>query len=309
MRQQYGLDVTTEPVSSMKTNVVKPGISVHFEGSGAAPTVYPEDYLPQLKSGMDVSTIAAGLSKAIYQAHMEGPKMPDLSLEELQKHVRLALVNSERNAELLKTTPHFEIGDVSAIPRWYITEGIGEDAAASFVVSNKLASNLGLTPDEILQIARENTLSQEFSVMRMSEMMRDMMIKDGMDPSMVDAMVPADTLPMLVITTPNKLDGASCVLSESVMEEARETLEAEEIVILPSSRHEVIAIAKTEETDLRYLSNMVREINGSSVAAEDFLSDNPMRWDGHKLKMLFSEPKMDTPVLEAPKMTLKMGGF
>ena len=305
MERLYGLHVTTEPRITLKTNGERQGISVHFEDSNVAPTIYTEGLFRQYQEGADIKNLAEKISQMVYQAHQEEPQMPTLSPEAAKEHVRLALVNTERNAEMLKTTPHFELGDISAIPRWYISE------EASFVVSTKLASQMEMTPEEVLKMAKENTIRQQYSLQKMSDLLKNLMVQDGMDPTMAESLTPDDNLPMYVITCSSQLDGASCILNEAVLEEAREKIGTDSMIILPSSRHEVIVIPETDDTDPIALANMVREINGSTVSAEDFLSDNILAWDGRKLRMLFQEPEMASPQVEMPKVSMKMrmGGF
>lgn len=302
MKQQYGLQVAAEPHMTLKTNGERQALSIRFEKSAVSPTIYTEDLFRQYQSGTDIDDIAKKVSLVVHQAHIAGPQMPEFSIEEARKHIRLAVVNTERNAQLLKTTSHFEIGDISAIPRWYI------DDEASFIVSSSLAAQMGMTSDEILQLARENTLAQEYSVMKMSDMIKEIMINDGMDPDLAEMLMPEETLPLYVITGKNqRLDGASCILNDAVLEDARQQLDTDSMIVLPSSRHEVIVLAESEDTDPISLGSMVREINGSTVSQEDFLSDNIMKWDGRKLKMVFPEPAMEAPTMEAPRMTMRMG--
>ena len=43
---------------------------------------------------------------------------------------------------------------------------------------------------------------------------------------------------------------------------------------------------------------MVQEINGTEVAPEERLSDNIMKYDGHKLSLVGESFKMETPTAD-----------
>lgn len=313
MRENYNLHVTVTPNSVLKadnSNIEKKSITMKFDDALPAPMINFEKLYSDYLFGVDMPVLVGNTAKMLYASRQQSLEIPVPTKGEAMKHVRLAMVNNERNSKILKEVPHFEVGDISGIPRWYITEGVPEGSSASFIVNKKIAASMGFTSDEILKVAHENTLKHPFVIQSMDEILRKTMASDGMDPAMIDAMIPEMELPMLVITSENQLDGASCLMSEPALEEARQRLGTDEVICLPSSRHEIIMIPADERTDTEALASMVREINGNgTVAAEDFLSDNPLKWDGHKLQMLMQEPVMEAPVVEAPKLAMKMGGF
>ena len=95
---------------------------------------------------------------------------------------------------------------------------------------------------------------------------------------------------MLVITNEQALDGAVFAGRPDVLEEAREMLGCKEIMILPSSKHEILAIP-SDLTSARDAEEMVTEINRSQVADQDVLSDHVYKYDGEALQRVETETR------------------
>lgn len=300
MNAIYGVDVIAQVSPVLKTNGEQLGINVHFNDSNIAPTVYPEKVFEQYQEGFSLKEIADRMSKSVFYAHKQSPEIPDFTLEEAKKSITLTLVNTERNEQMLENTPHFEVGDLSAIPRWFISE------EASFVVHNDMVAKLMLTPDEVLQIGQANIDSQQFEIKPMQEILKEMFIKDGMDPDMVDMMMPESDGPqMIVMSSQNHIQGSNSILSEDALNQVYDMLDGDYIV-LPSSIHEVICVPVTEDMKPDDLRDMVHEVNMTQVASNEFLSDNIMKYDGQKLKMIMDDIKMEAPKIKVPDMDRAM---
>lgn len=300
MNAIYGVDVIAQVSPVLKTNGEQLGINVHFNDSNIAPTVYPEKVFEQYQEGFSLKEIADRMSQSVFDAHKQSLEIPDFTLEEAKKSITLTLVNTERNEQMLENTPHFEVGDLSAIPRWFISE------EASFVVHNDMAAKLMLTPDEVLQIGQANIDSQQFEIKPMQEILKEMFVKDGMDPEMVDMMMPETDGPqMIVMSSQNHIQGSNSILSGDALNQVHDMLDGD-FIVLPSSIHEVICVPVIEDMKPDDLRAMVHEVNMTQVAPNEFLSDNIMKYDGQKLKMVMDDIKMEAPKIKAPDMDRAM---
>lgn len=299
IRQKHGIHVDASYSSVLKTNGPQDAINVRFpddQGRNIAPTLYIDDAFNRFKEGKPLKEIAKSMAEAAIEAHKHNPELPDLTPEEARRHITLTLVNTERNEQLLAKTPHFEIGDLSAIPRWYISDN------ASFVVNNDVAASLMMTPDEVLSVGQQNINAQEFEIKPMQEILRDMFSAEGMDPEMMDMMMPPDMdgPQMIVMTSPSHTNGANSLLSEKALDQVHDMLG--DYIVLPSSIHEVICIPADDRMSSDELRNMVHEVNVTQVAPQDFLSDNIMKYDGQKLSVVRDDLKMDSPKVDGPKL-------
>ncbi len=299
IEKEYGFKVDASHISVLKTNGAMDAISVRFpdsQGRSIAPTLYIDDAYNQFVDGKPIRDIAKSMSEAAIEAHRNNPELPNLTPEEAREHITLTLVNTERNELLLAKTPHFEVGDLSAIPRWYIND------KASFVVNNDVAATLMMTPDEILSIGQRNIDSQEFEIKLMQEVLKDMLVAEGMDSEMIDMMIPSeiDGPQMVVMTSRSHIQGANVLLSEESLDKVHEMIG--DFIVLPSSTHEVIAIPADDRMSPDELRNMVHEVNVTQVGPQDFLSDNIMKYDGRKLTLVRDDIKMDSSKVECPKL-------
>lgn len=86
------------------------------------------------------------------------------------------------------------------------------------------------------------------------------------------AMKKINTVPMYILTNISRCNGAAVMAYPNLLENIAEQL-GHDLVILPSSIHEVIILSVDDQTDFRKLEEMVREVNDSQVAEEELLSD------------------------------------
>ena len=125
-----------------------------------------------------------------------------------------------------------------------------------------LAEMIGVTLEELKAAGMRNT-EKDKKVMPLAQMM------NSLAPGNDDAF--EGGVPLWVFTNREAYFGASIMLIADPFEELSQKLETD-LFILPSSKHEVLVLPK-EQGDEAGLSGMVREINGSVVSGEDFLSD------------------------------------
>jgi hypothetical protein len=116
----------------------------------------------------------------------------------------------------------------------------------------------------------------------MAEMMLPQMIEEcngnrEMAEAMLSAMMPPDDK-MFVLSNEKRINGASALLDDKIMDEVREQV-GDNFYILPSSVHECLIIPADEVIELRELENMVKEINETKVEPKDRLSNHVYQYD------------------------------
>lgn len=275
-----------------KANEDLEGLTVRMmdrDDGRVAPTIYPEKAYEDYLNGTDIKDIVRNYADIIDRSSPEFD-LNSLNAENARDHISFSLVNTKENEEWLKTVPHEEIGDLSAIPRWHLEDM--PDGRASFVVTDQVAKNLQMTKEEVLSIARANTENERFSVTGMSETMTEIMRSQGLSEEYIEEMVGPmrNDEKMFVITNESKIDGASALISDSTMQVAYERI-GEDFYILPSSRHEVLAVPESAFERPEDLKEMVESVNATEVSKSDYLSDNVYHYDGisHELTPMFDE--------------------
>lgn len=267
-----------------KTNEMLESLTIRFDNQMVAPTFYPQKLYADYKNGVPFSKIADFVSASLL---MESPQVPELTIENAEKSISFSLVNKEKNQELLKGCPYKEVHDMAAIPRWHISD------EASFIVNNNMMQHLKMTKEEVLDIAQRNTESESYFCKSMDEIIKDMMIEDGLPVELADEMFPIGQSPFYVISNQNRLDGSCVILSDSFMQKTAEQLGAEELYVLPSSRHEMIVLNTANVDDSTKLKSMVMDVssNPDLIKAEDFLSNSIYKYNAHTHSLSMCDSK------------------
>jgi len=113
--------------------------------------------------------------------------------------------------------------------------------------------------------------------------LKDMLVEDGMDEDLIAELLPPEVAPFYVLSNEKNLDGSCAVLSDSFMQKVAEKLVADELYLLPSSRHEMLAVNSNIVDNPAELKNMVIEVNSTPdvIRAEDFLSNSIYKYSAN----------------------------
>ena len=253
---------------STKVNETLEGIILKFEDENVAPVIYPQKLYADYRAGIPVSTIAASISYMLSNT-VDYPAVPQLTPENAEKYISFALVNKGKNKGLLGTCPYKDMLDLAAVPRWYTDRG-------SFLVDNNIMQMLQMTKEEILDIAERNTESESYVCTDIREIIRDVMIADGMDAELLDDMYPVREPLLFVLTNHANTDGSRAVLSDRFMQSVAERLGTDELYLLPASRDEMLAVSPAIADDVTSLKSAVMAVNRDpgAVKPENVLSDS-----------------------------------
>lgn len=212
-------------------------------------------------------------------------------MEISSKDIIFELVNTESNQEILQERPHREIGDLSVIYKFLVSET--EYGRMTLPITNDIAKDMNISEQELFEVAYKNTDERlSFSIKSMREMLIGTMFPFGEMPEndpMVEMMLPPeDDPPMYVMTSSDGVKGACCILYSDKLGDFADKVDSD-LVILPSSIHEVIILPKDESIEMDNLKNMVNEINMGVVSEEDRLSNNIFVFDraARELKPVF----------------------
>ena len=275
-------DIKIQPV--VKPNEILEGLIIRLQGESEKsvfPTIYPEALYKDFQNGRSMESITQAVINTVRDTTRIVEK-PVINQEEAKKNLYTAVINYEKNTELLKDVPYERFQDLAIIPRWRV----GEEA--SFLVHNSLLPELRLTKEELIEMAQANTDRQEFQVIPLPSIIQSLMGPEYGDDLLMGS---APELSMYVVTNGRKYDGAVAMTSDKVMKSVREQI-GEDIYILPSSRHEIICVKQSECPDTVALAEVVSSVNASSVSTADYLSDTVYAYDGHKITMA------NTPAVE-----------
>ena len=266
-----------------KTNgVVKDGISVWYSDSNVSPTVYLDDLYEMHKDGYSVNELADTTVKVLEKNKNMTPEMPVLTTESAKENLYCAIINSAENEEMLKNVPHEKLEDLSVVARFRV----GKDG--SFLVTNDICEVLQMTSEEVMEVAHANTNKTKYKCQSMGEVLRELMIQDGIPEAFADELIQQtqeDNDIMWILSNESKIDGAVAMTSQDVLKAAHEKL-GEDFYVLPSSRHEVILVPQSIVSNVEDLKAMVHEVNITEVQEVDKLSDSVYIFNGRHLSIV-----------------------
>ena len=279
------------PVS--KVNMTLDGLNLSGGNTNISPTIYINDMYKKYEQSGDLNETLQAASELMVHAFEQIPEVkPQIDFSDAKDKIVFQLINTEQNKEMLANMPHREFKDLSVIYRMVVK--IDGEGIASTPIHHGLAEKLGFTEEQLFKLAAENTKRLLPPVVKsMNDVMREIFMKDGMPPEIADMMLgemPPEQQ-MYVISNNKGINGAVSMLYEDGLHELAEKL-GSDLYIMPSSIHEVIAVS-TDMGTPESLSEMVREVNGSQVSAEEQLSDHVYRFDAASKKLSLADTSME----------------
>ena len=268
-------------------DLVLTGISIRSREVNIAPTIYMDDYYNDYKNGRPVMEIIAEIEN-IYDTYKLEHNFNVNSITDfnhVQGKICYKLVNKDKNKELLSDAPYIQFHDLAIV--FYVVVSEDSDRTGTITVRNNLMEMWG-NPDinELYRIAKNNTQKRyKGSVFNMIEIMGEIISHnvDNIEPNIVDDFFEMNftyednMIPMFVATNSKKVNGAGVILYEGLLKAFAEKIGCD-FYILPSSVHEVIFVPANGDMDVRYLIQMVKEVNATEVSPSEVLSDNVYKY-------------------------------
>ena len=247
------------------------GLSIRTVDSNISPMIYLEQFFDKYQEGQEMSEVLKHIADARIQCEVKEAfdvgQITDFT--RVKDHIVPHLIGKAWNEALLKERPHTVIADLAVT--YHVLIGSSRDTTASAVITNKMMEMWDVTVEELHELAIRNMttlLPSEF--VSMNEIMRRIMGDEA------DEMLPVDGQ-MYVLSNSTKVHGASALLDKEIMDKVIDRI-GDGFYVLPSSVHEVICLKMCEEATPENLSAMVKDVNGSQVARDEWLSDHAYRY-------------------------------
>lgn len=251
-----------------KTNGVKLyGLMILEPDGNVAPTLYLDQFYDMY---MDFGNWSETIDRiiAMYQAD-SFPKHIDMEwfkdFNKVQGLIFHKLINFEACTALLEKVPYTRYLDFAIV--YCVHYESAEIGSGSILIHNSHLEMWHCTTQDLVRIAEENTPRlHPLKVSTMSDVLRECM----------DNLINIEELPlapMYMMSNEARVNGAIAIHYKDSLKNFAHTLNSD-VVILPSSVHEVILLPLIENTDFNELRDMVYQVNRHQLAREEFLSDN-----------------------------------
>ena len=210
--------------------------------------------------------------------------------EKIRDKISLKLVNAERNKKRLETMPHRTFLDLAITYDVRVTEI--NDAVGSVAVTNDMMKACGVKEEQLHELALQNALRMDRGVVKpleslMQEWFGDDAETDEKDYTYKDFDISIaeeiQETALYVATNRSQANGAAVLLYPDLLDSVGTLLG--DYFVLPSSIHETLLLPADGAMEPDALIQIVHEVNASTVAAEEVLSENVYRYDVAKKEL------------------------
>lgn len=283
-------NMQAEIVPITKVNdVVKTGLVIKGD-TNMTPTIYLDKAMEAYADGADLTELLSTIARQYNECeHKDMDVSKLLNFDQMKDFITTQLVNTAFNNKLLSDYPHKEVGDMSVILKIQANEMLQYEGNATIKVTEDILDKWGVTFDEALSYAAINDVKMRQPILRPVEYM----LLNGFHAKYIDtgSFLPEEKameLPMYVLTTNDKTDGANTMLHPELLDETAKFL-ASDLVIITSSVHEVIVIPYEPDINLKDISAMICEVNAKQVAPEEILNDHPYVYDKNSRELYYEK--------------------
>ena len=202
--------------------------------------------------------------------------------QKAKDRIMFKVINAEMNQQLLETVPHVSFLDLAIVFYLYVEKE--QDQRITALIHNHHLDMWNVTADEVYQAAKWNTpRKQPYKFSDLSSVMRECMAETMGIPVEIlkNFAISEEKHPLYILSNENEMDGAAAILYPDVMKQCAEELGGD-LVVFPSSVHEVIFMRSESGMSLQKMKAMVHDINMEQVPAEEVLSNHVYYYDHDK---------------------------
>ncbi|GLB29083.1 hypothetical protein LAD12857_10060 [Lacrimispora amygdalina] len=257
------------------------GICIGKAQEHTAPAIYLQTFYDTYQKGKPLPQILDEIIE-LYRTH----HLPEDSfIEELHSEIPLTdriifrLINESANRSLLLDLPHLSYPDLDLSLIFCLSLNKSDDQLLTALIHNSHQKLWNLSTEDLYLAAKTNTprlfparISSLMDVIKEITMKAsDTEIKEEdwaglFEPSPLSP-------PMYVLTNTFGAHGAACMFYEGILKDFAERTDGD-LIILPSSIHEVLMIPYSSQISYEELAQTVFSINQEEVAKEDRLSNH-----------------------------------
>lgn len=243
--------------------IVEPEVNI-------TPTIYLEHFLERYEEGTDLEDVA----ECIYRAYMREKvnERVDMSwfrdFEKVRGKVAFKLINYEKNNELLEQIPHTKVLDLVKV--YYVIVETEEIGRGTILIHNSHCELWGIRTEQLDKVATENTPKLLPAVLdTMSNVVKDILGMGELDCEECGVF----SNNMYIMSNSNRVFGAAALCYKDAIRDFASEV-GSDIVILPSSVHELILIKCGKDTDYSYFKELVPLVNSTELQLDEVLSDS-----------------------------------
>lgn len=264
-----------ELVEMVKDNDIKlTSINIVKQGENSCPEVYLDSLYEYYTNGKKLDECVADVADIrIERDASDLVKLNYWDYSIARKNLMIRMCDPDWNKERLLQTVHTMYGDYAAI--YYIRIDQDNENFETPAVTPEMLKAWDISKEQLHTDAMAADRERNPILCNITEIMDEIVF--GVEPKNMlhekENIIPGVMEnPLYVLTNDDRMNGASLILQEDLLEQIG-TVIATDYYVLPSSCHEVMILSAFTELDITAITGMVRDINASVVNPRDRFSD------------------------------------
>ena len=264
------------------------GIVITKKGSNLSPSIYIDELYREFEEGRPFGAVIYDIL-CIYKRNAREINM-DMEFftqyECVKNRILYKLIHRENNRKLLREVPYIEWNDL-ALVFYYIFEDerLGKATILirnshldmwkqdiSVLYENAKDNMLRLRPEEMLPIRQ--VIEEALLKKQSQDSDEDLILPEELQ----EAMCRESGTVMYMLSNRDRVFGAAALLYSKSLKKLTERLN-KNLIILPSSVHEVLLVPDDGVSEKEFFREMVKEVNDTQVEPEERLSYNVYYYD------------------------------
>ncbi|MCH5257488.1 MAG: hypothetical protein J1D87_09345 [Lachnospiraceae bacterium] len=264
-------------------------VMINKKGSNVAPSIYIDELYEDYREGRAFGEVINDILN-VYRRNAKEIRM-DMDFftrfDSVKDRILYKLINRERNAKLLEEIPYVKWNDL-AIVFYYLFED-ERFGKATILIRNSHMSMWDIDLESLYKHARSNMPElQPEDFMPIGHIINEI-IMDCNNGSNVgiramgilhgdDAILHSEGEVMYFLSSESRYFGAAVLLYSKSVKELAGRL-GKNLIILPSSVHEVLLIPDDDVAETVFYKDMVKEVNDTQLEPEEILSYSVYYYD------------------------------
>ena len=277
LQQRMGHEYDVKVTKVTKNNDIElTGVVLMKESDNLSPTIYLDGLFEECQDGAYIEDLAEQIIRLYKEQLPAGRLDMDFfrNFEQVKDRIFYKLVSYNKNRKMLEKLPYYKWNDLALIFYYAMEEErIGR---ASITIHHQHLKMWEQSLDTLYAVAQENMKKS------MPELLVSM--KDLLEETTGLKMGEDTYLPMYVLTNQEKVYGAAAMLYSEHMKKLAERWQTD-LLILPSSIHEVLLLPDDGQNEYAFYRQMVEEVNTTQVEPEEVLSYSLYRYCREKAEI------------------------
>lgn len=278
IENKMGENVRIDIHDTVKNNgVTYKACSVIRKDSCASPNLRLDDFYEKYLDTYDLPTVA---EEMVYVFKKYGNPQIDIRgfecFEQAKDRIIIKLVSYEENKDRLRDIPYTPFLDLAITFCYVISRNNSTGTKASIQIENEHLAMWGIDKNILYQVAMKNSVHlMPLRVNNMDDVIVEMLLHKGIEADGIrqDMENIQKEMPMYILSNQENYFGASVICYPGVLKQIAEKT-GTDLIVLPSSIHEVIVLPVSGREDYHEMNNMIQDINRDQVAKEEVLSDH-----------------------------------